>query len=145
MGLLQGHRFAVLCLAVAEKLKLVLSGSEDTTVRIWRKQEGGYCHECVVVLEGHRGPVRCLAATVEMENIVSSFLVYSGSLDQTFKVWRVKVVLGLGDDKNKMWLDYGEGGAPPGDSIYNSLGDLYHMSPVLSPSWVQKKLQANYF
>ncbi|KAG6608090.1 Protein JINGUBANG, partial [Cucurbita argyrosperma subsp. sororia] len=124
-GFLQGHRFGVLCLAVVERL--VLSGSEDTTVRIWRKEEGGCYHECLAVLDGHRGPVRCLAGSLEMENMEMSFLVYSGSLDQSFKVWRVKVM--LAEEENN-----------GGDLKMNK---LYEMSPVLSPSWVEKKLQAS--
>ncbi|XAR70859.1 hypothetical protein NMG60_11027892 [Bertholletia excelsa] len=58
-GFLQGHRFAVLSLVAVEKL--VLSGSEDTTIRVWRREEGSCFHECLAVLDAHRGPVRCLA------------------------------------------------------------------------------------
>lgn len=88
-GFLQGHHFSVLCLVAVEKL--IFSGSEDTTIRVWRREEGGCFHECLAVLEGHRGPVRCLAACLEIDKVVKGFLVYSASLDQTFKVWRVKV------------------------------------------------------
>ncbi|KAA0038617.1 F-box/WD repeat-containing protein sel-10-like [Cucumis melo var. makuwa] len=115
----QATGLGFLCLAVVESL--LLSGSEDTTIRIWRREEAGWSHECLAVLDSHRGPVRCLAGTLEtMENRVmnkmeTSVLVYSGSLDQTFKVWGVK------------------------------MKKLYETSPVLSPSWVQKKLQPNYF
>lgn len=35
------------------------------------------------------GPVRCLAASVETEDFSVGLLVYSASLDQTFKVWRL--------------------------------------------------------
>uniref|UniRef100_A0A803NFI9 Uncharacterized protein n=1 Tax=Cannabis sativa TaxID=3483 RepID=A0A803NFI9_CANSA len=55
-GFLQGHRFAVLCVVAVEKM--VFSGSEDTTIRIWRREEGNCLHECLAVLDGHRGPVR---------------------------------------------------------------------------------------
>ncbi|XP_038897273.1 protein JINGUBANG-like [Benincasa hispida] len=160
-GFLQGHRFGVLCLAVVEML--VMSGSEDTTVRIWRREEGGWSHECLAVLDGHRGPVRCLAGTLEtvqnrvmnkmetMENRVmenrlmnkmeTNVLVYSGSLDQTFKVWRVKVYLGHNDQYQKELLEYEE----EEEDENLKMKKLYEMSPVLSPSWVQKKLQPKYF
>lgn len=136
-GFLQGHRFGVLCLAVVEKL--VLSGS---AVRIWRREGGGWCHECLAVLEGHRGPVRCLAGTLDnmenrvMEKMERSVLVYSGSLDQTFKVWRVKVLLGCNDEEKKGFLEYEE---VDGNLKMKKLCE----SPVLSPC-VQKKLQPNY-
>ncbi|GAV84612.1 WD40 domain-containing protein [Cephalotus follicularis] len=131
-GFLQGHRFAVLCLVAIEKL--IFSGSEDTTIRVWRREEGSYFHECMAVLDGHRGPVRCLAACLEMEKVVMGFLVYSASLDQTFKAWRVKVL----PDEN-LCGDYVE----RSDSKTRAME--YEMSPVLSPSWVEKKLQGNYF
>uniref|UniRef100_A0A2N9FQM9 Uncharacterized protein n=1 Tax=Fagus sylvatica TaxID=28930 RepID=A0A2N9FQM9_FAGSY len=45
-GSLQGHRFSVLCLVAIEKL--IFSGSEDTTIRIWRREEGGKGRKAVV-------------------------------------------------------------------------------------------------
>ncbi|XP_059644218.1 protein JINGUBANG-like [Cornus florida] len=129
-GFLQGHRFAVLCLVSIEKL--IFSGSEDTTIRVWRREEGSCFHECLAVLDAHRGPVRCLAASLEIERVVMGFLVYSASLDQTFKVWRVKVL----PDEKKVCLD---------DRTHEMKKKImeYEMSPVLSPSWVEKKLQGN--
>lgn len=35
--------------------------------------------------------MRCLTVSLETESGVKGLLVYSASLDQTFKVWRVKV------------------------------------------------------
>ncbi|XP_057799558.1 protein JINGUBANG-like [Salvia miltiorrhiza] len=131
-GFLQGHRFAVLCLAAIEKL--IFSGSEDTTIRIWRREEGSCFHECLAVLDAHRGPVRCLAAALEVEKVVvMGFLLYSAGLDQTFKVWRIKVMPE-------------EMEAPPRRPApveTAAKGGEYEMSPVLSPSWVEKKLQGN--
>ncbi|XP_062164966.1 protein JINGUBANG-like [Alnus glutinosa] len=128
-GFLQGHRFAVLCLVAIEKL--IFSGSEDTTIRIWRREEGSCFHECLAVMDGHRGPVRCLAVSLEMEKVVMGFLVYSASLDQTFKIWRVKV---LPDEK--ICFDYFD------QSDSTKTMDC-ETSPVLSPSWVEKKLQVD--
>ncbi|KAE9609143.1 putative transcription factor WD40-like family [Lupinus albus] len=132
-GFLQGHRFAVLCLATVGNL--IFSGSEDTTIRVWKKEEGSCYHECLTVLDGHRGPVRCLAACLEMEKVVMGFLVYSASLDQTFKVWRIKVL----PDEN-MCLDYSSDQRESRGKVRE-----YDMSPVLSPSWVEKKLQGSHF
>lgn len=129
-GFLQGHRFAVLCLATVGSM--IFSGSEDTTIRVWRREEGSCYHECLRVLDGHRGPVRCLAACLEMEKVVIGFLVYSASLDQTFKVWRIKV---FQDEK----MDISSS-----DQCVKITRE-YDMSPVLSPSWVEKKLQGSPF
>lgn len=147
-GFLQGHSFGVLCLVAVQKL--IFSGSEDTTIRVWRREEGSYFHECLVVLDGHRGPVKCLSATMEIddrEGMVKGFLVYSGSLDQTFKVWKVQV---LPEEKEVLWLDnecYFEE-----NSVYDKREVMMKksfsvreghermvMSPVLSPSWVERK------
>ncbi|KAA3490504.1 myosin heavy chain kinase B-like [Gossypium australe] len=132
-GFLQGHRFSVLCLVAIEKL--IFSGSEDTTIRVWRREEGSCFHECLAVLDGHRGPVKCLAACLQMEKIVMGFLVYSASLDQTFKVWRVKVM-----PEEQTCFDF----ADRNDSK-TKMKTEYEMSPVLSPSWVERKLRGNLF
>ncbi|XP_059447834.1 protein JINGUBANG [Corylus avellana] len=96
VGALRGHSKAILCLAVVEDL--VCSGSADKTVRIWRRGMGK-SYSCLGVLEGHRRPVKCLAAAVDGNSIedpsgsdsCTCFLVYSGSLDCDIKVWRVWV------------------------------------------------------
>ncbi|KAI3714226.1 hypothetical protein L1987_72823 [Smallanthus sonchifolius] len=95
-GALRGHKMAVLCITVVRDL--VVSGSADKTVRVWRRGIDGikYCRVCV--LEGHNGPIKCLAAAVDSctaanANVSSgsSYLVYSGSLDCDVKVWKVWV------------------------------------------------------
>ncbi|KAM0939611.1 putative [Myosin heavy-chain] kinase transcription factor WD40-like family [Dioscorea sansibarensis] len=116
-GVLKGHRYGVLCLGVVERL--VFSGSEDTTIRVWRRDgEGG--HECVAVMEGHRGPVRSLVARVEVVEEVIGVLVYSASMDRVMKVWRVKVMVREREEEEE------ECGVAE--------------SPVLSPLWVERKL-----
>ncbi|KAL6335013.1 hypothetical protein AAG906_023818 [Vitis piasezkii] len=128
-GFLQGHHFAVLCLATIREL--ILSGSEDATIRVWRREEGHCFHSCLAVMDGHHGPVRCLAASLEIEGL----LVYSASLDRTFKVWRVKL---LTPEKAAM-----EELVVTNDQQTEI--EECKMSPVLSPSWVEKKIQANHF
>ncbi|BFG24449.1 hypothetical protein CerSpe_107230 [Prunus speciosa] len=132
-GFLQGHHFAVLCLVALGEL--VFSGSEDATIRVWRREEGNCFHSCISVIEGHHGPVRCLAVSLETENVVGvkGLLVYSASLDQTFKVWRVKVF-----PTEKVNMD-GSAKDPQREIVE------CETSPVLSPSWVEKKLLGNYF
>ncbi|PWA90201.1 transducin/WD40 repeat-like superfamily protein [Artemisia annua] len=86
-GLLKGHKLAVLCLSTAGKL--LFSGSADKTICVWKREEN--IHNCLSVLTGHTGPVKCLA--VEREDGQSScdkkWVVYSGSLDKSVKVWKV--------------------------------------------------------
>ncbi|XP_073126778.1 protein JINGUBANG-like [Henckelia pumila] len=85
-GVLKGHKLAVLCLAVAGNL--VFSGSADKTICVWRRE--GAVHASLSVLTGHTGPVKCLA--VEEDSAVAGdrkWVVYSGSLDKSVKVWNV--------------------------------------------------------
>ncbi|KAM0949977.1 putative [Myosin heavy-chain] kinase transcription factor WD40-like family [Dioscorea sansibarensis] len=83
-GALRGHNQAVLCLAAAGSL--MLSGSADKTICVWRR-EGAGVHSCISVLSGHTGPVKCLA--IEEAEDAGRWMVYSGSLDKSVKIWRV--------------------------------------------------------
>ncbi|KAL2510198.1 Transducin/WD40 repeat-like superfamily protein [Forsythia ovata] len=93
-GALRGHTKAILCLAVVSDL--LCSGSADKTVRIWRRGiENNY--DCLAVFHGHRGPVKCLTASVnsktaqDVTDSGNSYLVYSGSLDFDIKIWQIWV------------------------------------------------------
>ncbi|XP_028765838.1 protein JINGUBANG [Neltuma alba] len=103
-GVLKGHKLAVLCLAAGGNL--VFSGSADKNICVWKREESGM-HSCLSVLTGHTGPVKCIA--VEEERAEASeedkcrqdyhhrvltteggrWIVYTGSLDNSVKVWRV--------------------------------------------------------
>ncbi|KAK1372227.1 Myosin heavy chain kinase [Heracleum sosnowskyi] len=88
-GLLRGHKLAVLCLAAAGNL--VISGSADMNICVWRRDDSD--HKCLSLLRGHTGPVKCLAVENDKETTTSSgekrWVVYSGSLDKSVKIWRV--------------------------------------------------------
>lgn len=91
VGALRGHTKSILCLTVVGNL--IFSGSEDRTVRLW--SGFGRCYSCLAVLEGHNGPVKCLAAAAaandhhNQSDETSSYLLYSSSLDCDMKVWQV--------------------------------------------------------
>ncbi|KAK9165646.1 hypothetical protein Scep_000837 [Stephania cephalantha] len=92
-GALRGHKQAVLCLAAAGNL--LFSGSADKTICVWRRDAG--LHTCLAVLTGHNGPVKCLAVERDQEQREGReegdedlrWILYSGSLDKSVKVWRV--------------------------------------------------------
>lgn len=92
-GALRGHSMAILCLAVVGDV--MVSGSADKTVRVWRRGIDGKKYSRVGVLEGHNGPIKCLAAAVDSctsaDSSGTSYLVYSGSLDCDVKVWKIWV------------------------------------------------------
>ncbi|XP_019176334.1 PREDICTED: uncharacterized protein LOC109171733 [Ipomoea nil] len=84
-GVLRGHKLAVLCLAAAGNL--VFSGSADTNICVWRRD--GFDHLCLYVLSGHAGPVKCLAVEEDGAAAESNWILYSGSLDKSVKIWNV--------------------------------------------------------
>ncbi|GLT92192.1 hypothetical protein SLE2022_100430 [Rubroshorea leprosula] len=85
-GVLKGHKLAVLCLATAGNL--VFSGSADKNICVWKRDRS--IHTCLSVLTGHTGPVKCLAVEEDQEaDRNQRWVVYSGSLDKSVKVWSV--------------------------------------------------------
>ncbi|KAJ4950504.1 hypothetical protein NE237_027336 [Protea cynaroides] len=92
-GALSGHSHAVMCLA--NVANYVVSGSADLTSRIWARERDGH-HSCLAVLQGHRGPVRCVTAFLNRRGSLTEdgedhCTVCTGSLDGVFKVWQVKI------------------------------------------------------
>ncbi|XP_022885238.1 protein JINGUBANG-like [Olea europaea var. sylvestris] len=91
VGTLRGHTESILCLATISDM--VCSGSADKTVRIWRGF--GKSYSCLAVLEGHRGPVKCIAVTLDYSNpseTKSNYLLYSASLNCDIKVWQINLL-----------------------------------------------------
>lgn len=82
-GLMRGHKQAILCLAIVNS-ELVCSGSADRTVRIWRREMGVCQSYCIAVLNGHRSPVKAIAACVDE---IMGYVIYSGSLDGEIRAW----------------------------------------------------------
>ncbi|KAK4071522.1 hypothetical protein Purlil1_13413 [Purpureocillium lilacinum] len=76
---LEGHGRWVKSVAFSPDSTLVASGSDDTTIRLWRVATG----ECVQTLEGHDRWVNSVAFSPD------STLVASGSDDTTIRLWRV--------------------------------------------------------
>jgi WD40 repeat protein len=94
IGRLAGHRLAVLCMAVCGET-MICSGSADRTIRVWRREGGVHEHCCMAVIEGHRGPVKSIAATTSSSiNYLTEngYIIYSGDLDKTLKAWLIQTV-----------------------------------------------------
>ena len=81
-GFLRGHRLSVLCLRAFGD-SLVVSGSADKMIRVWRRGEDGV-HSCVAVMAGHSGPVKSLWVVSDM---AMGVMVYSGSMDSDVRIW----------------------------------------------------------
>ncbi|KAL6627123.1 hypothetical protein ACP70R_030849 [Stipagrostis hirtigluma subsp. patula] len=159
-GFLKGHRLAVFCLASGCGGRVVVSGSEDATMRVWRREGkgGGAAHTCLAVIEGHRGPVRCLAVGGgEAGEVEGSMVVYSAGLDKSVKVWRIRVVGKEEEDEDDddddddgvddmaPEADILAAGKVDGDAalrdddVEENEEELVGPTPVLSPVWVEKR------
>jgi hypothetical protein len=78
--ILQGNSSSVLSLAISADGRTVVSGSGDTTVRVWDVQSGA----CTRTLQGHSKEVMSVAISADGRTVVS------GSLDKTVRVWDVQ-------------------------------------------------------
>jgi WD40 repeat protein len=73
---LRGHTSTVRCLKMSDS-STAISGSRDTTLRVWDIKTG----LCKNVLVGHQASVRCLE--------IKGDIVVSGSYDTTARVWSI--------------------------------------------------------
>ena len=80
----KAHEMAVLCMCLMEEF--LCSGSADKSIGIWRREAGGGLSK-VGIVKGHEGPVKCLQASPHC--VGGGFLLYSGGLDRSLRVWWV--------------------------------------------------------
>nr|XP_023896866.1 protein JINGUBANG-like [Quercus suber] len=79
-----GGGMAVLC--TCQTGEFLCSGSAGKSIGIWERGACGMLSK-VGVISGHEGPIKRLQASPS--NIGGGFLLYSGSLDKSIRVWWV--------------------------------------------------------
>lgn len=80
----KAHEMAVLCMAVMGEF--LCSGSADKSICVWKREMNGGLFKHMVI-KGHEGPVKCLQ--VSPMRVGGGFMLYSGSLDRSLRVWWV--------------------------------------------------------
>ncbi|KAI4384638.1 hypothetical protein MLD38_002761 [Melastoma candidum] len=79
------HSMAVLCMCLMGG-EYLCSGSADRSIGIWKREAFGRITR-VGSISGHEGPVKCLQAS--NLRVGEGFMLYSGSLDKSLRVWWV--------------------------------------------------------
>jgi WD40 repeat protein len=77
---LEGHANAVVSVAFSPDSQLLVSGSKDKTVKIWRVADGALLH----TMQGHLDEVRRVEFSPDGKMVASAAL-----FDQTVRLWRV--------------------------------------------------------
>ncbi|KAL9663135.1 hypothetical protein QQ045_027974 [Rhodiola kirilowii] len=82
----KAHQMAVLCMCLMGEF--LCSGSADKSIAVWKRDFSSDPRLCKVgIITGHEGPVKCLQAAPN--GVGEGFLLYSGSLDKSLRVWWV--------------------------------------------------------
>ncbi|XP_052263005.1 F-box and WD repeat domain containing protein 10B-like isoform X1 [Dreissena polymorpha] len=77
LPVITGHAGSIRCVCIMEKQGLVLSGSYDTSIRMWSVNTG----HCLKIFRGHRD-------TVLVIRVLGNILI-SGSKDKSCKIWNM--------------------------------------------------------
>lgn len=80
----KAHKMAILCMCLMGEF--LCSGSADRSICIWKREINGALFKHMVI-KGHEGPVKCLQASPL--RVGGGFMLYSGSLDKSLRVWWV--------------------------------------------------------
>jgi WD40 repeat protein len=91
---LKGHTEAIRSLAMTPDGKILASGSDDKTIKLWQLQTGRE----LVTLKGHSKPVNSLAMSQDGE------ILASGSEDKTIKLWQLNTGLQVGSITMGGWF-----------------------------------------
>jgi len=79
LRVLKGHTDAVEAVAISQDGRFVISGGQDTTLRLWNLSTG----RCTHIFRGHSGYVTAVALSRDGQFVVSA------SRDKTLRVWRI--------------------------------------------------------
>ncbi|KAL0779605.1 hypothetical protein CaCOL14_004089 [Colletotrichum acutatum] len=91
--LLSGHKEVVKAVKFlpqvdGEDRKLLISGSDDQTLKIWAVDPKTNQGECIQTIHNHSAPVNCIAI-LRSKGTHNQVLLASGAADATIKIWKL--------------------------------------------------------
>ncbi|KAK6121567.1 hypothetical protein DH2020_044687 [Rehmannia glutinosa] len=92
----KAHKMAVLCMCLMGD-EFLCSGSADASICVWKREINGGLFRHMVI-KGHEGPIKCLQASPV--RVGGGFLLYSGSLDKSIRVWWIPNSCAKENDKS---------------------------------------------
>ncbi|WQF79767.1 Putative elongator complex protein [Colletotrichum destructivum] len=92
-ALISGHKEVVKAVKFlpqvdGEDRKLLVSGSDDQTLRVWSLDPKTNQAECVQTIHDHMAPVNCIAI-LQSKRTSKQVLLASGAADATIKIWQL--------------------------------------------------------
>ncbi|KAF6841594.1 elongator protein 2 (WD domain-containing protein) [Colletotrichum plurivorum] len=90
--LLSGHKEVVKAVKFlpqvdGEDRRLLISGSDDQTLKVWSLDPKNSTAECIQTVHEHTAPVNCIAV-LQSKNAPKQILLASGAADATIKIWQ---------------------------------------------------------
>eukprot|EP00232_Nephroselmis_pyriformis_P007623 CAMPEP_0182882100 /NCGR_PEP_ID=MMETSP0034_2-20130328/17575_1 /TAXON_ID=156128 /ORGANISM="Nephroselmis pyriformis, Strain CCMP717" /LENGTH=333 /DNA_ID=CAMNT_0025015165 /DNA_START=280 /DNA_END=1277 /DNA_ORIENTATION=+ len=128
---LKGHQRPVHAVSYTNNTQKVLSGSDDTTVRLWDVPSG----EQALRLTGHTDYVRCIAPSRASADVFAT-----GSYDHTVRLWDLRM------GKEVMKMDHGSHQVedvrvfPSGGMLVSAAGNSLFVWDVLGGGRLLRKL-----
>jgi WD40 repeat protein len=84
---LEGHKSGIISTSFSSDGTLLISGSADQTVRVWKSCRQTQTWSCVAVLYGHSQPVQSVAFLPDGKRVISA------GDDETIRIWDISAVL----------------------------------------------------
>ncbi|GAU47357.1 hypothetical protein TSUD_190230 [Trifolium subterraneum] len=102
-------------LALNTEGTFLYAGSSDGLVNYWVRETNLEHAGILRVLSGHTGPVKCLAAEKDPDAMLNEkkWILYSGSLDKSVKVWKVSENVSPGQHSHQPPPRLSVSGPPP--------------------------------
>ena len=131
------NSYLILSIAISNDQKILVSGSNDKTIRVWDFEE----KRCIRVLKGHEGRVMSVAITPDNNYILS------GSDDKSVRIWELNSGRNLLNIEREWEFFSVESsylrivaGDFQGNILFFSMKNFPNALPVLTATQIERKI-----